>query len=377
MTPFPRGKRGNLSIYIPRQSLPVVERSTRTNDKKLVRSYEIAIEWLATQTPPAWDVLEALIAKRVTFAQLVELHAAGRASLAPLRAKLADVALLPQVEPFRTAWLADGKAERTLDNYVREVTAYLTAHPMRSDWTRTNLTAHLRGLDITSGSRAKHLYALRSFERYLVDVGVLDTTPAQTVRAPKRNKKRLRYESAAVDAVVCAAVEPRYRAACALIHATGADVSSILPMVGRDLDLTRLRCHIPGTKRDQRDRHEAVIDAWALPFLEALRATLPNAPLFTGLSRHELARKHREACAAVSVADYTLRDARHSVAVRMRKAGASFEAVAQQLGNSVWQCVSVYAAFTADDMAAELAAHATNRATSADTPAPSLSIKRA
>jgi integrase len=362
-----------LSLYVP-LIVGRKQRSTGTSDARLFKQYKAAVNWLASDRVRAFDVLAELAAGRLSFDAVLALYASGVASLGPVRARLADIALAPLVPGFRAAWLADGKAPRTLDNYVREIGAYLVTYPMRSDWSASAVQAHLRSLTITSGSRRKHLYALRAFERYLVETGRLPATVLPSIRAPKKNRKRLRYESAAVDEVVCAAVEPRYRAACALIHATGADVSSVLLMLGRDLDLTRRRAHIPGTKTHKRDRHEAVVDAWAVPMLEPLRAVLPAAPLFVGLSRHELARKHREACTAVSVDDYHLRDARHSVAVRMRMAGASFEAVAQQLGNSVWQTVNTYAAFTPDDMAAELAATTTDLTTRAD--APRLTIHR-
>jgi integrase len=356
MTPFTRGTSGKLSIYIPRATGVAIERATGTADRKLVKSYEHAVHWLATQTPPAWDVLEALTAKRITWAQLLETHAAGRAALAPLRAKLADVDLRPLVPTFRDAWIADGKVPRTLDNYVREITAYLTAHPMRSDWTAAHVQAHLRGLTITSGSRRKHLYALRAFERWLVETNRLPATVLHTIRTPKKNPPRLRYESAAVDEKVTAAVAPRYRAACALIHATGADVSSVLAMRGRDLDIAALRCHIPGTKTAHRYRHDIPIEPWAVPFLTELRTTMPDALLFPAVTRHKLAWAHKQAGEAVHVTGYTLRDARHTIAVTMRRRGDPFEAIAARLGNSVWQVVSVYSAFTPEDTAATLKA---------------------
>jgi integrase len=361
MTPFPRGKHGHLSIYIPRQSGGVVQRSTRTADKRLVRQYEHAVAWLHTQTPPAWDVLDALVAKRLSWSELIALHAAGRNALQPVRAKLADVDLTTKVDGFVSAWLADGRAVGTLGNYRREIGAYLAAHPMRSEWTPDHVQAHLRGLSVTSGSRRKHLYALRAFERYLVETRVLSAGVLHTIRTPKKNPPRLRYESAAVDERITTATAERYRPAVALIHATGADVSSVLLMRGRDLDLTRMVCHIPGTKTAKRFRHDIPIEAWAAPYLRPLKATMPDALLFPAMSRHRLANAHRVAAEAVQIDGYTLRDARHTIAVMMRRAGRSFEAIAARLGNSVYQCVTVYSAFTEADMAAELAAPVAGR----------------
>ncbi len=355
MTPFPRGKNGNRSLYIPRRSGGVAQRSTGTNDVKLVKQYEHAIAWLHTQSPPAWDLLEALTDKRITFDQCVELHAAGRNSLAVIRATLADVPLLPLLDAFEAAWRADGRAARTLENYRREITAFLTDHPMRSQFTAPAVQAYVRGLEVSSGSRRKHLYALRAFERYLVETGTLTAATLHTIRAPKKNPPRKQYRSADVDTAIVTATALRYRAFTAFVHATGADVTPALAMLGRDLDLTRLRCHVPGRKTAKRDRHEVEIDAWAAPFLEALKTVLPNAPLFPGITRHKAAWAHKQAAAAVQAGDYTLRDARHSIAVRWRWAGRSFEQIAQQLGNSVWQCVTVYGAFSPDDAPAQVA----------------------
>lgn len=377
MTPFPRGKAGNLSVYLPRQSGGFTQRSCKTTDAKLVKAYEAAVHWLQAQTPPAWDLIDALAAKRLTWSQVMELHAAGRASLAPIRAKLEDVALLPKLPAFRAAWLADGRQPRTLDNYEREIGAYLATYPMRSDFTPENVQSHLRGLSITPGSRRKHLYALRAFERYLCETKVMTAPMLPMVRAPKKNRRRLRYESAAIDAKITAAVIARYRPAVALIHATGADVSSILTMRGRDLDLSRLLCHIPGTKSEKRYRHDIPVEAWAAPFLAELKAVLPDGLLFPGMTRHKLSFQHARARKAAQVSDYTLRDARHTIAVMMRRKGQSFEAIAARLGNSVYQCAITYAAFTAHDMAEELASTTTDRTTRGVSPASTQTRRKA
>jgi integrase len=364
MTPFPRGKQGFLSVYIP-QVVGLKQRSTGTADRKLVRLYEQAIDWLQAQHPPAWDILAALADGRVSFEQVRAVYASGVNALPPLRAQLADVSLTTQLDAFEAAWLADGKVPGTLANYRREISAYLAVHPMRSQFTAANVRTHVRGLTVSSGSRRKVLYALRAFERYLVETGALAGFVLHAVQAPKKNPPRKEYRTADVDTAITAATPLRYRAFVAFVHATGADVTPALQMLGRDLDLDRLRCHVPGRKTPKRDRHEVEIDAWARPFLEALRTVLPNAPLFPGITRHKASWAHKQAAAAVQAGDYTLRDARHSIAVRWRWAGRSFEAIAQQLGNSVWQCVTTYGAFDPQDAPAETGTTTTDRTTRA------------
>jgi len=52
----------------------------------------------------------------------------------------------------------------------------------------------------------------------------------------------------------------------------------------------------------------------------------------------------------VGIEDYTIHDARHSWAVRARRAGVDFEVIARQLGHrSTAQAVNVYARFRPTD----------------------------
>jgi integrase len=103
---------------------------------------------------------------------------------------------------------------------------------------------------------------------------------------------------------------------------------------------------VPGTKTDTRDRHEILVEAWARPYLEAfLRQQLPNAVLWPNVTRYQAHYQHQKAAAAVQVDDYTLRDARHSWAVRARKRGVEFEAISEQLGSSVATVHGTYARF--------------------------------
>ena len=111
--------------------------------------------------------------------------------------------------------------------------------------------------------------------------------------------------------------------------------------------LARRRAHVPGTKTDARDRDEVDIAEWATPYLEAhCRAVTANAPLFPGVTRYEAYKAHIRACGAVGIEDYTIHDARHSWAVRAKRAGATSEVVARQLGHrSTAQVEQVYGRF--------------------------------
>jgi integrase len=91
----------------------------------------------------------------------------------------------------------------------------------------------------------------------------------------------------------------------------------------------------------------------------------PDTPCVPGLSRSQAHKAYVRARTAAGVAGYTLRDARHSVAIRMRRAGESFEAIARQLGNTVAQVHATYARFQPGD-APEAATTTTTDCTTRD-----------
>jgi integrase len=191
-------------------------------------------------------------------------------------------------------------------------------------------------------------------------VGALDRNPLDRVAVPKKNPPRLRYEPFERCVAIVEAQEEPYRTLSALLHATGAEISAALRMVRRDIDLNRMTAHLPGSKTHSRNRHEAVIENWARPYLERHLALLDiTAPpslaevdaaaeqLFPGLTRFKAHWYHRAACQKVKVADYRMHDARHSLAVRCRRRGVSLEGIAAQLGHkTIHQVVECYARFT-------------------------------
>ena len=91
--------------------------------------------------------------------------------------------------------------------------------------------------------------------------------------------------------------------------------------------------------------HSTKADYW--PDIEnVVRRLLPNAPVFPSVNRWTASDKHREACGALGIEDYQLKDSRHTYAVRAIRAGAPFEHVAAQLGHTdTIMVVRVYARF--------------------------------
>lgn len=59
-----------------------------------------------------------------------------------------------------------------------------------------------------------------------------------------------------------------------------------------------------------------------------------DAALFPAMNRWTLSDHFRVACRSLAIPNYSLRDARHSYAVEVLKAGGSPQAVARQLGHA-------------------------------------------
>jgi integrase len=161
----------------------------------------------------------------------------------------------------------------------------------------------------------------------------------------------MRYETLErIIRLVNAQQEP-YKTLSSFIHATGAELSPALSLRRRDIDLRRMRAHIPGTKTFQRNRHDVTISRWAKPYLQAHCANLlPDAEVFPGITRYQAYWAHKQACNATQIHAYTLHDARHSWAVRAIRAGATFEVVRLQLGHSTTaQVATCYGRFVPTD----------------------------
>lgn len=349
MTAFRRGK--NQQIYVPLRSGGLVQRSCGTPSLAIRNKLKALVVEL--RDDQRWTLLDALVAKppRLTLLALYQANAAKQ--LQELEARLSSSVLADYVDGWK-AWLtASGRVDETVELYDAQVATFratLGAVPSAVDITPARVAVWLAGLTAKPVTRRKYYYALKSFVAYLRTMGALVGDPLAGYKPPAKGKARVRWETAAVDQKIVEAASEQYRALFAFIKGTGADVGAALRTLRRDVDLERGVTLIRGTKTAEREVPEAAIEAWALPFVRAhAKPQLPNAPLWPGLTRSGAYHHHQRCCEAVKVESYTLKDARHSVAVRMRFRGAEFEEIADQLGNSVYQVATVYARFRRTD----------------------------
>lgn len=336
----PTKRNGIFYLYVPKQKGGVVLRTTETTDVRIYRLMKAMVQRLKSER--RWPILNAITGKKATLGQVFD--ADRTKTLDAFEASLSAEVLAPHVTAYLASCKGRGLAERNVENIKRQLDSFLTVAGSTADLTTATVTAWLAGLTTTPGTRRQYLYAVTGFTRYLCDVGVLKDYPLTRVKAPKKNAARMTYHDAATDERIVQAASEQYRALFAFIKGTGCDVSTALNMTRRDLNTASWTARLKGTKTAQRDVHEGLVEAWAQPYLFHLML-VAGVPLFPGLTRSGAYHHHERCCAAVGISDYTLKDARHSVAVRMAKQGYTVQEIAEQLGNSPELVARVYARF--------------------------------
>ena len=326
-------------IYVPKQKGGVKLRTTGTGDARIARLMKAMVARLKDER--RWPLLNAVIDGSVTLGQLFD--ADRTKALDALEASLAAEVLAPHVTAYLAACAGRGLAPRNVENVERQLAAFLEVATTTADLTPATVTAWLASLTTSSGTRRQYLYAVTGFTRYLCDVGVLKDYPLTRVKAPKKNPARMTYHDAATDEKIVMAASEQYRPLFAFIKATGCDVSTALQLQRQDV-YDEWTVRLRGTKTAKRDVHYALIEPWAWFLIRpALVRAIGPAKVFPGLTRSGAYHHHARCCEAVGVTGYTLKDSRHSVAVRMAKAGYTVFEIAEQLGNSPDLVARVYA----------------------------------
>lgn len=354
MSAFRKGQGKILQIYVP-QKAGFCQRSTGTTSKVLANQMERMVE--ALRGDREWTILASVRDGLRTLGQVYDAYVLGAEGLDQLRADLAAVTVTEHLDAWVEWVVSNGQREATAATYRLQVETFVTPTMLASELTPAAVTTWLGSLTKRSpGTKRKYLYALASLVRYLRVMGLLSANPLDGVVRPAKGKPRDRWVPLDTELVILGALAEPYKSLVALIYATGGEVSAVLAMKRRDLDLGGLTVHIPGTKTAKR-RRTVELEPWAVPYLEGhCRTILPNALLFPGISRYMVDWHHKAACDAVKVEDLRVHDARRSLGVRWRLAGRSFEEIGEQLGNSAWQVSESYSQYKPSQLkAAEVA----------------------
>jgi integrase len=332
-------------VGVPTRGGIWLKRTTGTKDKSLARSMARMIDDLGPKGKRAWAFLDAISDKALSVAHLYDAYTADL--LDDLQARMEDVDLEPRVAEWLTV-IGSNLAQDTVDHYELYVRSLIPTDERfpRSSLTHERLVHWLAHRPVGRSTKRKYHAAFSSFCEYLKTIAVLQRNPMREVKAPNPAPARMRsLELTEVQRLIDAQPRP-YNALSALLHGTGIEVSVALSLKRRDLEEARREVRARGTKTRARDRIARVAD-WAWPMVERHISLLtPNAPLFPGINRWTASDKHREACKALEIEDYQLKDSRHTYAVRAIRAGAQFEVVAQQLGHvDTTMVVRVYGRF--------------------------------
>lgn len=365
MSAFKAKGRKILETKVPRRDGTWVKRTTGTKDKLTARAIDRMIEQLGAQGKHAWDVLEMVTVTppRWTLSELwrrwsavtterVDGDSGEREEPSPaerikaLRAQLVEIDLEPLVDKFLKVMEgpSSGISADTAAHYVAGVrTMVPKGQPFyRSQLTPSALRAWIEGMEkVTPSTVRKRGDGMRRFTKWLTGRRVLDQDPMRDVELPAAGDPRVLFLDTP-DAKRLADAQPgQYRIYAALLAGSGIEVSVALQLRKRDVDEKHHEIRAAGTKTHARDRVVKVA-SWAWPYVEELlKGRHPDARLFDEIpDRWKAQDAHVDAIDALLekkfavYAGYTMRDHRHTWAVRAVRSGWPIEAVSRQLGHA-------------------------------------------
>lgn len=225
-------------------------------------------------------------------------------------------------------------------------------HPRQLDKLAVRgFVARMSRSGLGKSSIARRLSAVRSFLRFVVREGVLETSPAETVPAPRAPKPLPR--TLTVDEVFglldgiqtddIAAL--RDRAMLELLYASGLRVSELVSLDLADLDLTAQVLRVMGKGNKERmvpfgTKAETAIRKWLKPSqtlrgrnesAEALFLNLRGTRITDRSVRRILNRRLQDAAIFAHISPH---DLRHSFASHMLGSGADLRAIQELLGHA-------------------------------------------
>jgi integrase len=273
-----------------------------------------------------WDVLNALVAKRVSLPAVYDAHEAG--ALDHLLSELAT----PDLDPLVAEWEKQGANAK----YVIQVRMMIPegiAFPA-SRFTRKGVSLFLGGLTVQGPTKNRYRTALSQFSRWLVERDVLETNVVRDVAGkPENDPRTVWYEWEDAKRLVDALEEP-FKSLEALMAGTGMEWQAIANLKRRDVDVRARTVRAQGCKNRHRNRMVRITEDWTVPIIaHHVRALTPDAPLFTVTNDAALDR-HQAAVKALGLEASTLHDWRHTYAVNNLQRGMKPQVVKRQLGHA-------------------------------------------
>lgn len=370
---------------VPTMSGEWKNRGTGTRDRMTANAIDTMIEDLGPTKKAAWDILgrvtasaDALPLSRL-FAMWtstpVTRWAQGTGEpftpsveerIAHVRAMLSAVNLSDLVTDFEKAMLSasSGIAEDTAEHYVAATRSLVPIGSAlaTSDLSESLIRDWLEEMDdVATGTVRKRGIGLQRFVNWLRGHGHIAHDPMANITLPPAGDPLCHYLE--LDDVVrlSDASVGQMRHLELILPGTAMELSVALAVRIRDISVLDKSIQAAGTKEYNRDRIVRVADfAWDA-VLELRKGKVPDTRLFDLIghrfaardwhteTRQALVDKGHRAYAVMAGGvqhDYTLRDHRHTWAVRYARAGVPLDAIAKQLGHKDTAMVSrVYARF--------------------------------
>ncbi|HUP44738.1 MAG TPA: tyrosine recombinase XerC [Thermoanaerobaculia bacterium] len=227
--------------------------------------------------------------------------------------------------------------------------------------------AHLARRRLSRSSVARHLSALRSFFRYLMREGAVDTNPARMVATPRREKPLPAVMQPADVALLLeqpegtGALVLRDRAFLELLYASGLRIGELVGIDLDDMQLGARLVKVRGKGSKERivpfgSKAEGALRAW----LAAREADAEEPALFVNYRGERITARSvrrifdryvRGAALRSGISPHTMR---HSFATHLLNAGADLRSIQELLGHASlsttqrythlndWQLIEVY-----------------------------------
>jgi integrase len=341
----PKGKTVS-TIKVPLADGVWVSRSTRSRDPNTVKQMQAMVDRMGPFDKRAFDILAKCADPTApgywSLTTLYGHYVTHKGDLEALRRELKDERLADLFEPF-LKHVAAQRSEDTVNHYSVYLNTLEAADITRlSHLTPGALEAWLDGLadpneqtgkTLSTGTRRKYAAGVSAFCAWLARKGKLQTNVMRDVPKPARGARRVRWIPESEMIRLVNAMRSPFRELSALIHGTSLDVSAALALPAGAIDTVTWGIHHVRPK--SQNAHTLLVADWARPYVRALvKGKLPLAPVGGEVSRWALSDEHRDACVALQIPNYWLRDARHSWAVRFGKLGGTPAQGAEQLGHS-------------------------------------------
>jgi integrase len=345
------------TVKVPTRSGSWVQRTTSTRDPVTAERMQRMITDLGTYGERAWDIFDRVEKRSLSIPALYDLWVETKKDLKLIRERLDDVDIEPFVAEWHKTAATSGKKKRSADtvahylNHIRKLIPEGALFP-RTRFTSERIQLHIDALESSAATKRKAAAAFSSFTVFLSRRGLVPKKLMRDVELPAAADPRMNYLSTEEAKALADAQPGQYRAFSALLAGSGIDVSVAIALRRRDVEAKHREIRAPGTKTYNRDRIIRVAE-WAWEYIEPLLpGLLPDARIFNEIPDrwhardvHVAAIKGRAATESSPATQgleekspiyrgYTMRDQRHTYAVRAIRAGTPAELVARQLGHA-------------------------------------------